>query len=155
DVANVTVSMDGEVIATVLDGQAVDIDPGQHTFKFVMPGAPPAEVKVVATVGSKNRLGTPPLRAPPLSPVEKRRAGPPASYTWAGWVVSGGLAVGGAITGGLALATANDFKNATYYGKPVPDSVTSLQTKTQAMAIATNVLVGAAAAAFSVTLIVV
>jgi hypothetical protein len=155
DITNATVSMDGAVIAKALDGQAIDIDPGQHTFKFVVPGQPPVEVKVVATVGSKNRLVTATIGAPPASPVDRTPAAPPASYTWIGWVATGALAVGGAVTGALAIVASNDLKSATYFGKAAPDGVTSLQTKTQTMAIVSDVLVGAAAAAFGVTLVVV
>ena len=41
DLFDVTVSVDGETVVRKLDGKSLPIDPGPHTFKFEMAGAPP------------------------------------------------------------------------------------------------------------------
>jgi hypothetical protein len=52
DVADVKVTMDGAPLVTKLDGLAVDIDPGAHTFDFEAPDGR-AEEKAVVTEGAK------------------------------------------------------------------------------------------------------
>jgi hypothetical protein len=52
DVTDAKVTMDGAVLATKLDGLAIDVDPGAHTFVFESPEGR-AEQKVVVTEGGK------------------------------------------------------------------------------------------------------
>lgn len=55
DAVAVKVSSDGTPLTAALDGRAVPIDPGVHTFRFEMDGAEPIEQKVVVGEGEQNR----------------------------------------------------------------------------------------------------
>lgn len=55
DALEVSVAMDGELLVTSLDGRAVDVDPGPHTFVFSLSKAKPVELKVVVREGEKAR----------------------------------------------------------------------------------------------------
>jgi hypothetical protein len=55
DAVDVTVAVDGQPFVRQIDGKAMPIDPGVHTFRFEMDGARPIEDKVVIVQGSKNR----------------------------------------------------------------------------------------------------
>jgi hypothetical protein len=52
DLIDVQVTMDGNVLATKLDGLAIDVDPGAHTFVFATPNGP-VEQRVVVPEGAK------------------------------------------------------------------------------------------------------
>lgn len=56
DVVAVTVRADGNQLATSLDGKPIQIDPGQHVFRFEAAGFPPVERTVVVHAGEKSRL---------------------------------------------------------------------------------------------------
>lgn len=77
DLVDVQVSVDGTPLTSTLDGKALNVEPGVHTFKYVHAGAPDVEEKVVVRVGEKNRFVdvtfataavTPVPLAPPPSP---------------------------------------------------------------------------------------
>jgi len=55
DLKEVSVAMDGEVIATSLTGGAVAIDPGSHKFEFRRAGKAPVTVEAVIAEGDKRR----------------------------------------------------------------------------------------------------
>jgi hypothetical protein len=55
DAVAVKVSADGMPLGETLDGRAIPIDPGVHTFRFEMAGAEPIEQKVVVAEGEQNR----------------------------------------------------------------------------------------------------
>jgi hypothetical protein len=55
DLTNVKVTMDGaEVVAARVDGSAVTLDPGPHTFTFETPGEQPKRLDLVLHEGAKN-----------------------------------------------------------------------------------------------------
>lgn len=56
ELTEVTVTCDGSVIASRLDGKAVSVDPGAHTFRFEGAGFTPFDRKIVVGEGEKNRL---------------------------------------------------------------------------------------------------
>jgi hypothetical protein len=58
DIVDVRVSVDGKVVAHSLDGKAIVLDPGVHTFHFEASGAPTIDEQVVVKPGEKNRLVT-------------------------------------------------------------------------------------------------
>lgn len=58
DIVDVRVAIDGKVVAESLDGKAIVVDPGVHTFHFETKGAPPVDERVVVKPGEKNRLVT-------------------------------------------------------------------------------------------------
>jgi hypothetical protein len=55
DKVAVSVSMDGELLASRLDGTAIPVDPGQHTFSFEAAGEPKVEESFVISEGHKDR----------------------------------------------------------------------------------------------------
>jgi hypothetical protein len=75
DLVDVTVDLDGERVATRLDGAAVPVDPGEHVVRFQAPGLVSVEVKVVVVEGDKARPVAAVLSAPLAAPLPK----PPAS----------------------------------------------------------------------------
>jgi hypothetical protein len=115
DVVSVKVTLDGEPFTDKVDGKAIAVNPGVHTFHFEMEGAPPVDDKVVIREGEKNRAllvsfktptaappptpPTPPIEPPPPPPSASH--GPPAvTYVFGGLAVvaAGGYAYFG-ITG--------------------------------------------------------
>lgn len=56
DVAAVRVVEDNEVIATRLDGKAIELEPGEHVFRFETDGAPPVSLTMVVHEAEKNRV---------------------------------------------------------------------------------------------------
>lgn len=58
DLFDVTVSVDGEPLVKKLDGKSLPIDPGPHTFKFEMAGAPPVIERALVKEGEKTRVIT-------------------------------------------------------------------------------------------------
>jgi hypothetical protein len=51
----VRVFVDNEPLVDHLDGRAVALDPGAHTFRFELDGAPPSELHTLIREGEKNR----------------------------------------------------------------------------------------------------
>jgi hypothetical protein len=75
DLTAVTVIVDGAPLPGALDGQALALDPGEHTFRFELAGQPPVEKKIVLRQGEKERresvvLGPPGglVKPPPAAP---------------------------------------------------------------------------------------
>jgi hypothetical protein len=56
DATDAKAILDGERLASGLDGRAIPVDPGPHVARFERPGTGPVEVKVIAREGEKNRL---------------------------------------------------------------------------------------------------
>lgn len=100
DLVSVVVEMDGQPLLDQLDGKAVPLDPGAHTFKFTAQGFEPKVVSATARVGDRNRLvevvfgeepppavapAPPPPAAPtPPPPPKVERSTPVASYVLIG-----------------------------------------------------------------------
>jgi hypothetical protein len=80
DVVNVKVTLDGKPFTDRVDGKAIAVNPGVHTFHFEMEGAPPVDEKVVVREGEKNRelVVTFKTPAPPVvtAPVPVKPMGP-------------------------------------------------------------------------------
>lgn len=134
DLSAVKVTMDGEVLSERLEGTALSIDPGEHTFLFETTGQPPIEKHFVIHEAQKDRreaiiFGAPPAAAvvPPApstatpdtvaanaapAPTEPNR-GLGAQKIAA--IVAGSVGVvgvvGGAIFGVAAMSKKNDAEN--------------------------------------------
>jgi hypothetical protein len=71
DVSAVKVSVDGRVLVETIDGTELQVDPGQHSFTFSVPGQPAVEKAIVLAEGDKARReeilvgGGEPAPAPP------------------------------------------------------------------------------------------
>lgn len=129
DLVDVRVTLDGEPLASKLDGKAVDVDVGQHTFHFEAEGQPPHDETIVVREGEKNRaltvtLGeakpvvTPPAPVKPDATVMHDEILPtpapshgPSAATW----VVGGVGVAALIAAGVigtfSLTRRNDLYN--------------------------------------------
>jgi hypothetical protein len=110
DLTSVLVTLDGSPLAESLDGKPVQVDPGQHVFRFTSPGSDPAEATVVLRAGERNRvigvtLGSPTVGAEPAPPPAGERE-PGGSFfsarnvTALSMLVLGGVAIVG---GGYSL----------------------------------------------------
>jgi hypothetical protein len=117
DLTAVTVTLDGQPLVDRLDGKAVDVDPGEHVFRFEAAGLPPVEKHLVVTQGQKNRqervqLGAMPAGATPGSVVDKPK---PSSQRTTGIIVGGvglGVGVAGVVAGLVATAEWSAAKTA-------------------------------------------
>jgi hypothetical protein len=56
DIANVTIVEDDVVVATRLDGSSLEVDPGEHAFRFETEGAPPVALHLVVREREKDRV---------------------------------------------------------------------------------------------------
>lgn len=56
DLSDVTVTVDGEVVAEQLDGKAIVVDPGAHTFQFTAADREPISTREIVREGEKARL---------------------------------------------------------------------------------------------------
>ena len=84
----VRVFVDNQPLVERLDGRAVALDPGAHTFRFELDGAPPSELHTLIREGEKNR----PIEitfAPPAPPRPAEGATPSTSPPVAVFVLGG------------------------------------------------------------------
>lgn len=102
DTSNVRVFFDGAPLLDSLTGAAVDVDPGEHVFRFVLPSGESNEQHGVVLEGDKNRKieadfsagkvhaagPGPEAPAAPPSPPEKK-AIPPLAFVFGGVAVVG------------------------------------------------------------------
>ncbi|HEX9295297.1 MAG TPA: hypothetical protein VF881_05665 [Polyangiaceae bacterium] len=111
DISEVTVEVDGRPFAQRLDGIAVAVDPGEHTFTFEVKGHPPKfSRRFVLREGEKGRResiligGTsPPVAAKGSSPGSSRAEATPLGAQRAASLVALGVGLVG-IGAGVALA---------------------------------------------------
>ena len=121
DLSAVHLMVDGQALADRLDGTALSVDPGEHTFRFETAGQPALERKLVIREGDKGRrervvfgvaAPAPPTVATQVAPSPAAPTAPPEDGGHGRRVlglVSGGaglvgLAVGG-IFGGLTFSS--------------------------------------------------
>jgi hypothetical protein len=153
DLVDVQVSVDGQPLATKLDGQAVPTNPGPHLFHFALRDGTQLDQQVLVKEGEKNRavvavLGkpaeasSPPTPPPPApeqpaapeapkpvaeSPVATGKA--PSTLKTLGWV-AGGLGVVGLGVGTVAGILAIGDKGGAHCVQNVcdPGSLSGLKT---------------------------
>ena len=103
DLGAVRVSIGGQELTARLDGKALEIDPGEHTFRFETDGFSALDQTVIVREGDKNRrigvvFSTQLPSTPPSNPGGGRDISP------AFWV-SGSVGIAGlALFGGLGIA---------------------------------------------------
>jgi hypothetical protein len=111
DTAAVRVSLDGKPWLQKIELRAVAIDPGEHTIRYEIDGAPAHEESVRIREGDKNRKLSFSFQASSAAPIDgaapAAQPAPEEKRSVAPWVVGGvgvaGLIVGG-VFGGLTLA---------------------------------------------------
>jgi hypothetical protein len=130
DLSAVKVTMDGEVLAERLEGTALSIDPGEHTFRFETSGQSALTKTFLIRQGEKDRreavafvaAETAPPEQPPAAPVTAAPP-PPTEPSPEGLgtqkivaLVTGGVGVVGLGLGGafgvLAISRKNDAESA-------------------------------------------
>jgi len=90
DVVDVRVVVDGQELASRLEGREIQIDPGTHTIRFEREGSPPIEQQIAIREAERHRIVSitfaPPAKAvavPPPSPTpETHAAGTGRSLAW-------------------------------------------------------------------------
>jgi hypothetical protein len=117
-------------------------------------------------IDDKQKLGAAkPPSAPPSSPPPGPQASPapsaptpppptPSPPYWAGYLTGGLLAAGGVVTGALALSASSSLRGSTYAGATPPADLDSTASRSRALGVTTDVLIGGAVVATVVTLIV-
>ncbi len=113
---DVTVSMDGATVAEKLDGESIEVDPGQHTFTFVASDGTKVEQPFAVLEGQKAQsvLASVPTAASiaamkaeqeAAQPPAPAPAPPPPPEFWTTRrkiaVAVGGVGVAGIVTGGI------------------------------------------------------
>jgi hypothetical protein len=112
DMSAVRVTLDGKPLPDKIEGTALRIDPGEHTFTFAANGIDPVTRKFVLLEGEKGRrervvLGSTVAQAPAQAPVLQASPPPPAEVPASGLGTQKiiGLTVGGLGIAGLAVGT--------------------------------------------------
>lgn len=147
DLVDVTVSIDGEVITSALDGRPVEVDPGARKVSFSIPGRQPMELQVVFNAAEKNRLVTvefaPSASAAPtpVAPIEEDTWTPPALF-WVFGSVSIASFVTAGVTGGLALSERSDLDACVDAKNCAQSDIDAVETK----ALASDVFLGVGSA---------
>jgi hypothetical protein len=143
DLTDVTVRLDGVIVARRLDGAALDVDPGSHVFSFDAPGAPTVTDSAVVLEGTKNQViratlrvaatgseGPSSLSSAPRGAHDTEASAEDAAAnagSGAGWAYlafgagAGGIAVG-SIFGVLALQTQSSLNGACVNFRCFPSS---------------------------------
>ncbi len=157
ELTEVRVEMDGQPLLDRLDGKALPLDPGGHTFKFTTEGFEPKEVSHTARVGERNRLvevvfGELPPPAPAVA-VDTGSA-PPAARTQRGipvasYVLAGVGAVALGTFGYLRISGVQDYNDLNQRCSPEcdPGDVNPIRSKFQYSYVALGVGAAALAAA--------
>jgi hypothetical protein len=116
DLADVTVKMDGKVLTRQVEGTALSIDPGQHTFTFEAARRPSLQRQLVISEGDKERRervtfgavsGPPPVEVAPAPHASRAR-----TFALALGGVGVAAAAVGAIFGGVAISRHHDAEQA-------------------------------------------
>ena len=125
DLVHVRVLSDGAVLSEALDGKPVDVDPGEHHFRFEAEGFLPAEAHAVLRVGEKNRPVAVTLR--PQAPAAAESHGSVVAPAILGGL---GLALGAAaIVLDVTTTSSADTLRATCAPSCASSSVDSLRTR--------------------------
>ena len=99
DLVAVKVTSDGNPIAEQLDGRAVTLDPGVHTFRFESAGTEPMEQKIVLAEGERDRNITVSFGKPGGDQVPTAKKGAPIGAFIVAGVGLVGMGVGAAFWG--------------------------------------------------------
>ena len=115
DVVDARVSVDGELVASKLEGRALEIDPGQHVLRVVVEGREPLEQTIVVREGERRRAVTVSFpSARPTGPTSATAPGEPAPAVADAQVGSSpGTHPAAWVFGGLGLASLGGFA---YFG---------------------------------------
>jgi hypothetical protein len=105
------VYIDGVATSEPSLGKAVELDPGPHRVRVVVPGVPAYEDRVLLSEGERYRMVQVSLTSPPSAPPEPpaapemHRPVPLATY------ILGGVAVASAVSGGIFTASSLSLRS--------------------------------------------
>lgn len=160
DTADVSLTVDGRLIQSRLDGKAVPLDPGEHVIRYERAGNAPITDKVLIREGEQRRAlivrfpgsnGT--AKDTAKEPPPGGIAAPAPRVPVATWVLGGlGVAAGGVVVyfGSSALRDFNQLQTLCDTG----DCDLKLAEKTQRERLVTNIALGVGGAALGAALIV-
>ncbi len=108
DLFAVHVTVDGQPVADTLDGKALRVDPGQHTFVFSVDGQAPVTQGFLLREGEKDRherivIGAATAHEAPVPPPAVAAAPPEPAHTGLGTRRVVGLGLGGAGVVGIGV----------------------------------------------------
>jgi hypothetical protein len=110
DLADASVTFDGEPLASHLDGRPVEVDSGEHVLRFERPGTTPVEQRLILRAGEKARVVTVTLRpvrdeTPPDETDKKETPPPPVPepLTSPRHIVVGALGLGALVALGTGI----------------------------------------------------
>jgi hypothetical protein len=153
DVSSVTVRIDGRPIARALDGQLLELDPGQHSVKVVPLGKPALNRDVVLAAGEKGRLIVfdmsghevapgPAASSPTEPPIPTARPIPTLTWVLSGTAIA--AAGAGSVFGVLALSKRNSLEKAPDSGGCAPYCTDSEVAPVRHLTLTADVLFGVA-----------
>ena len=106
DVVDVAVTLDGKPITKRLDGKAIALDPGPHTFRFELAGAPPHDETILLQQGERNRQVLADFQPPEARDPHPAGAAPAPPPMRPAPVPAGAYVLGGLGVAGLGVFTA-------------------------------------------------
>lgn len=121
DLVDVAVSIDGKDGPSKLDGRALDIDPGEHTFVFQLADGKKAEQHVLVREREKGQSVAVIIGAPEVPPAKSANSESPASDGGSPLKVVGFIAAGVGIAG-LGLGTIFGLKASSKLSAPQCDT---------------------------------
>jgi hypothetical protein len=102
DLSAVKLSIDGATFADHLDGSAIELDPGEHVFRFEYAGKEPVVERFVLREGEQDRRETIVIGSDPTAPTAEAAHPPaPAGTERAIALAVAGVGVAGLIAGGV------------------------------------------------------
>jgi hypothetical protein len=109
DLFDVAVALDGDALVKKLDGKAVPVDPGPHTFTFSVAGRPPIAERVLVKEGEKARalvvtFAEGAAAVPAAAHSEEPARETPRGHSVAPWFLVG-LGAAAVISGVVVIAT--------------------------------------------------
>ncbi len=144
DVANVKVIEDNEIVATRLDGTSLEVEPGEHSFRFETEGAPPVVLTLVVREREKDRVVpvsfVSPHHVDVAAPLLATRPTPIGVYALAGLGVVGGVSF--AVLGGVGKGDESSLR-----GSCSPSCSQSSIDKVRSEYVAADVALGVGGAA--------
>ncbi len=111
DAADVRVLVDGQLLTSHLDGKPLDVDPGDHLFRFEPVGGLPTEERVVVRETEKARILTVSLGARDVVAAHPPALGKPMTVVAPdpSRPANGGVPAAAVALGGVGLAAAGSF----------------------------------------------
>ncbi len=159
NVSGAQVTIDDAAVGTTPLPAPVLVSAGRRRVTVSAPGRTSASTMVDVVGGDTRKISVelqvssdanPSSSTQPSSttPVEA----PPRSIPWVGWILTGAFAVGTGVTGGLALSASSDLKTKIGTLGVTQQEIDSAHSKTVALGIASDALLGATAVAAGLSL---